>query len=511
MAPARITSEAQQSTQGNVDPTPSPDRGSEARVENDAPTAVLVMGMHRSGTSAITRVISLLGADLPSNIMPAHPLVNRTGFWEPQDIVSIHDEAMFSAGSSWNDVGLFPESWFNRGAANSFLERLVSKLEDNFSGSSMFVIKDPRLCRLAPLWAKVLRAIHANPAVVFLYRNPLEVAASMMIAHGMPPLEAMLLWLRYVLEGERHTRSWSRVFVDFSDLLRDWRTTMERVRQELEVEWPRKPDHAEAQIDEFLSKTLRHHRYSGDDLDQRWDIPDQVRIAFAALKASSVNSEEELTETFDSISRQIDATGKVFEPIIADARSCNTTPGTGGYEERQESAVGAPQGVSNVRPMQGPAADEGYDEETLQAIDDEHPPTGDADGGSSQPETEASPDRPAAVEPDPGQLATASTTNLLQAQIEDLRAVLSATKSLLTALEDTDPEAEDELAQRDREIRRLNDALRARDVEIQIRDRELISLEAKVETLAEQLAQQRKGLGEIYTVLLGGKNDKSQE
>ena len=53
---------------------------------NEMPRALMVLGMHRSGTSALTRIFSLLGADLPKNLMPPSP-ANKTGYWESQDLM----------------------------------------------------------------------------------------------------------------------------------------------------------------------------------------------------------------------------------------------------------------------------------------------------------------------------------------------------------------------------------------------------------------------------------------
>ena len=66
-------------------------------------TCILVLGMHRSGTSALTRVISLLGAALPQKLMPAAQNNNETGFWEPRYLWTLHDQMLGEAGSRWDD------------------------------------------------------------------------------------------------------------------------------------------------------------------------------------------------------------------------------------------------------------------------------------------------------------------------------------------------------------------------------------------------------------------------
>ena len=89
--------------------------------------AVLVLGMHRSGTSAVTRFLNRLGAHLPSKLIPPDADSNVHGFWEPRNIVDIHDELLASAGSSWDDVAAFPRSWFDSELAQSFQDRVPAQ------------------------------------------------------------------------------------------------------------------------------------------------------------------------------------------------------------------------------------------------------------------------------------------------------------------------------------------------------------------------------------------------
>src|SRR5687768_17060793 len=68
--------------------------------------AFVVVGMHRSGTSAMTRTLTLLGASLPQGIMSAHE-DNPTGFWEPQSVADLNDEILQALDSEWDDVFSF--------------------------------------------------------------------------------------------------------------------------------------------------------------------------------------------------------------------------------------------------------------------------------------------------------------------------------------------------------------------------------------------------------------------
>ena len=77
---------------------------------------VLIAGMHRSGTSALTRLINLFGAGLASDLLPAKS-DNVKGFWESRRIVDIHDAFLHAVGSAWDDVAPLPADAFTSPAA----------------------------------------------------------------------------------------------------------------------------------------------------------------------------------------------------------------------------------------------------------------------------------------------------------------------------------------------------------------------------------------------------------
>ena len=102
--------------------------------------AILVLGMHRSGTSALTRVLNLYGAALPRRMIPPNPN-NEKGYWEPKVIVRIHDELLSAAGSRWDDVLDFPAAWFASEIAQTFAIRLLG-VARRVPAAKLFVVKD---------------------------------------------------------------------------------------------------------------------------------------------------------------------------------------------------------------------------------------------------------------------------------------------------------------------------------------------------------------------------------
>ncbi len=255
-----------------------------AEKKRPARQAILVLGMHRSGTSAITRVLSLLGADLPTELLEPVPGVNDTGFWESAKLVDIHDRMLAAAGSAWDDPREFPAAFFETAAGKSFSDEILGVLEEDFSDSSLFVIKDPRICRFVPFWMSLLENFGAEPLPLLLNRNPLEVAASLARRDDFDTSKSLILWLRHVLDMEKATRGMPRAFMDYEALLQDWSTVVDRAAQSLGIVWPEKPKGASEEIEEFLSPSLRHHSSSASDMGLNPDVSPWVMDSFEALR-----------------------------------------------------------------------------------------------------------------------------------------------------------------------------------------------------------------------------------
>jgi hypothetical protein len=281
-------------------------------------SAILVLGMHRSGTSAVARVLSLLGAELPRNLLsPAAD--NLKGFWESSDLMTLHEDLLAAAGSSWDDWTRLPPEFFETREASRFRARLLALLEADFAESRLFVVKDPRMCRLVPFWRGALREFGASTRVVIPVRNPLEVAASLSSRNGFSTTRSLLVWLRHVLDAERETRDLPRCIIRFDDLLRDNRRVLAAMRRGLAITWPRSVSAARTEIAEFLSAGERHHSADGSSLAVNAEVPVEVRRAFQALGTIAVESERARAQAeLDQIGAELDRAAGIFGPIVGE-------------------------------------------------------------------------------------------------------------------------------------------------------------------------------------------------
>jgi hypothetical protein len=227
--------------------------------------------------------MSLLGADLPSNLMPPFAGNNDAGFWESLDIYKLNDQILASAGSSWDDWRRFNPEWMKSPVANKFKSNAIEILKQEFSNSSLFVLKDPRFCRLLRFWLEAIGELGIRIKCVLPLRNPLEIAASLHQRDGFSPAKSYVLWLRHVLDAEQASRKLPRVFVSYEGLLQDWRGVVGHISDALEISWPRRSAVAEVEIDKFLNDRHRHHSINQAAIYERPEVAGWVRSATEAL------------------------------------------------------------------------------------------------------------------------------------------------------------------------------------------------------------------------------------
>jgi hypothetical protein len=220
--------------------------------------AIIVLGMHRSGTSALTGCLGLLGVELGSNMIPAHSEHNAKGHWEHREVVALNDRVLASMERTWHDERGLPDGWSKPPTADAFIGVIKTLLQREFASSPLWGLKDPRLCRLLPIWLEAITEIGAKSFFILALRHPEEVTRSLARRDGIPKELAYLLWLKYMLEAERASRGHPRIVVSYESLLADWRKALSPLASCLGLELPLSEPKISVRIDDFLSPSLRH-------------------------------------------------------------------------------------------------------------------------------------------------------------------------------------------------------------------------------------------------------------
>lgn len=278
----------------------------------------LVLGMHRSGTSAVAGMIAKLGITPPATLLPPAD-DNIKGFWESAKVVALNDEILASAGSHWNDWREFNPRWLGTAAAAGFRARAAELILEEYPDASAFVLKDPRICRFPAFWLDVLADLGVRPRVLIPVRSPLEVARSLQARDGQSLGRNLLVWLRHVLDAEHGTRDIPRAVVNWPNLLRDWRIEARRMEGRLGTTWPRWSDQAAVDIDDFLSADLYHQRVPDEQLQLHPGIHAWVSQAYEALLALAADPQSNWARaTLDDIRLKLgDAGALMGEPFAA--------------------------------------------------------------------------------------------------------------------------------------------------------------------------------------------------
>ncbi len=212
--------------------------------------ALLVLGMHRSGTSLLTGLIANGGFSIGESVMaPAQD--NPKGFFENQSIVDFNERLLNSFGLGWSSWQTLPDRWFLS------LDPEVSKeatdlLEKEFGDSSEICIKDPRICRLLPFWRSVLTGLGFEVVVVFTTRQSDEVSSSLQARDGMGKARADALWLRYNLDAMQSVEETKGIHISYEAVLEDPDAALSKVSALTGVD-------LKAPEEGFVDHTLKHH------------------------------------------------------------------------------------------------------------------------------------------------------------------------------------------------------------------------------------------------------------
>ncbi len=301
--------------QKDAAPVTERDRRAKRAAPAHRPRALLVLGMHRSGTSATAGVCHLLGVEFGSRLLPPAP-DNDEGFWEQEDVLHVHEELLAAIGSAWDDVRALPEDWLNHPATATYREKITGILGPKFSDSPLWCVKDPRMCRLVPFWLAVLRDLGCEPRFLLVGRNPLEVAGSLATRNSIPAPKSQLLWLRHLIDAERDTRGHPRAFITYDALLQDWRRAMSRASRELGFTWPRSISAVAPKVDRFLHARMQHQKVDDVIVETDSHLSRWIRDAYRGFKAAQDGEETQLRRTLATIVRELNAVAPLLEPWI---------------------------------------------------------------------------------------------------------------------------------------------------------------------------------------------------
>lgn len=201
---------------------------------------------------------------------------NPSGFFEDRDALGLNESLMMHIGTQWDD----PEPWrLNslvwRSSASTVVE---SYLRHRLNEFPLFALKEPRLCRLLPIWRTAIDRIGCRVSVVHVVRHPLAVADSLVKRDGMDRDRALALWLEYTTQAHNDVDpTWPSVTVCYETMMALPSFSVERIGMKLglAVDGHMTRDFARS----FVDYDLWHHAYTADE-----PLRTEVKVIYEVLK-----------------------------------------------------------------------------------------------------------------------------------------------------------------------------------------------------------------------------------
>jgi GT2 family glycosyltransferase/glycosyltransferase involved in cell wall biosynthesis len=244
---------------------------------------VIVLGMHRSGTSAVMNALSCLGVQQGDDLLPPG-VDNPKGFFEDRDLNLLNIEMLEFIGKQWFSLSLVEDADVDMLIANGYLDKATKLISEKTQAAAIFGFKDPRVSKLLKFWKMVFAHLDYDVRYIFCIRNPLSVAQSLQARNKIPLKKGCWLWLSYnlAIAAESHA---PLIPLDYDQLMEAPAEKIDYLAGSLDL--PVDAALKEEFIEGFLDKNLRHAQYTKADLLASGQCPAPVAEFYELLMDSS--------------------------------------------------------------------------------------------------------------------------------------------------------------------------------------------------------------------------------
>lgn len=242
---------------------------------------VLVVGMHRSGTSAVTRVVNLVGVPISGERdLNAASRSNPRGHWENRPLLRVNERILNAFGGSWSAPPEFPVHWEDSPCLQNLQSPAIRTFR-NTVPSPKWVWKDPRLCLTLPFWRKHLPDL---TGAVFVTRHPFEVAESLATRNDFSMALSMSLWEHHLRSALVNLTGLPVTVVNFARFLDDPVAWARELREELLLsEVKPGTDVDEHAIRDFVDPRLRRAVHADSHLPRLDCVSESHRALYDAM------------------------------------------------------------------------------------------------------------------------------------------------------------------------------------------------------------------------------------
>jgi len=225
---------------------------------------VVVLGMHRSGTSTIARGLMTMGVDLGRNLMRPALGNNKKGFWEDLDINELNIEMLNFLNKDWHFMPSLSSLDFDALQNNGYFTRASKLLEEKTSVSKVFGFKDPRTARLLPFWKSVFAQNQLDVHYVICLRHPLSVCRSLEKRDRFDFETGGFLWVGHMVDSLSETIGEKKIIVDYDRVMLSPSGELTRIANAFDFAIDL--SEVEKYKNNFLDLRLQHTVYKPNDL-----------------------------------------------------------------------------------------------------------------------------------------------------------------------------------------------------------------------------------------------------
>lgn len=283
---------------------------------------VIVLGMHRSGTSLTSSVLSSLGVDMSDDI--AVQPSNARGHWERKELVHFHDRVLRLFERDWYDSRHaldLPSTWWTQPLVRNIRDEMIIWLAARLPGVRVFGFKDPRTARMLPMWHEICAILNLEPCYVYCVRSPSQVAASLLARDGIETRDTEYRWMVYNSHAVLGVGDRPTCIISYEDWFSENGKNIVRLMSHLGVTWPFENLSLGRFLTDIADPHLRHHKEDFPEDPGRLPSDALYHHILSSLELGHFNSEAlDLAAAFSTFE-------KFVQPMLASV-SASGSPST---------------------------------------------------------------------------------------------------------------------------------------------------------------------------------------
>lgn len=246
------------------------------------PKALIVLGMHRSGTSAISGLLEQLGVFMGKKLFGPQRGVNEKGFFENAKVVALNEKLFDRLLQSWDDPYALNFKTYEISTLTDVQAEANQLLESEYLSHPLWGMKDPRTSLHIKFWQQVFKSHQVEPCYILMLRNPLEVAQSIHKRDQIETEHTLRLWLNYTLSSYLSCHDENLTIVKFDTLISNPKQVLRELTEVFSLD-----------IDQdsvsFIDQELRHNKTDNKPTDQ---IALLALAVYEALSRPHIEHEE---------------------------------------------------------------------------------------------------------------------------------------------------------------------------------------------------------------------------